>query len=179
MHRSHHSHSSSSNSRSKSETVHHGSRSKGPSLDRQITVQDVECLREAFALFDPDKKETITPEKLGKVLRKHGFRPTEKELHTMIKNVDNHEGGIDFDEFIELLVNHGRNLEDDIAKSFRMFDIDGDGLITEEELQTTMSNLGEPMNEMEVKAMIAEADLDGDGKINFKEFQILMDNKAL
>ena len=45
-----------------------GSRgSKGPSLDRQITVQDVECLREAFALFDPDKKDTITPEKLGKV----------------------------------------------------------------------------------------------------------------
>ena len=53
------------------------------------------------------------------------------------------------------------------------------GLITEEELQTTMSNLGEPMNEMEVKAMIAEADLDGDGKINFKEFQILMENKSL
>ena len=48
----------------------------------------------------------------------------------MIKNVDkNHQdgGGIDFDEFIELLVNHGRNLEDDIAKSFRMFDLDGDG----------------------------------------------------
>ena len=42
----------------------------------------------------------------------------------MIKNVDknNLEGGIDFDEFIELLVNHGRNLEDDIAKSFRMFE---------------------------------------------------------
>ena len=36
-------------------------------------------------------------------------------------------GGIDFDEFIELLVNHGRNLEDDIDKSFRMFDLDGDG----------------------------------------------------
>ena len=113
------------------------------------------------------------------VLRKHGFRPTERELHTMITNVDSHEGGIDFDEFIELLVNHGRNLEDDIAKSFRMFDIDGDGLITEDELRTTMSNLGEPMNDSEVKAMIAEADLDGDGKINFKEFQILMDNKTL
>ena len=32
-----------------------------------ITVQDVECLREAFALFDPDKKETLSHEKLGKV----------------------------------------------------------------------------------------------------------------
>lgn len=64
------------------------------------------------------------------MLRKHGFRPTDKELAQMIKNVDkNHQdgGGIDFDEFIELLVNHGRNLEDDIAKSFRMFDLDGDG----------------------------------------------------
>ena len=57
-----------------------------------------------------------------------------------------------------------------------MFDRDGDGLITEDELRITMNNLGEPMNENEVKAMIAEADLDGDGKINFKEFQKLMDN---
>ena len=43
--------------------------SKGPSLDRQITIQDVECLREAFALFDPDNesKELLTPDRLGKV----------------------------------------------------------------------------------------------------------------
>ena len=43
--------------------------SKGPSLDRQITIQDVECLREAFALFDPDteSKELLTPDRLGKV----------------------------------------------------------------------------------------------------------------
>ena len=97
----------------------------------------------------------------------------------MIKNVDSHEGGIDFEEFIELLVNHGRNLTEDIAQSFKVFDIDGDGLITQDELSTTMNSLGDPMNEQEVKAMIAEADLDGDGKINFKEFQILMDNKEL
>ena len=99
----------------------------------------------------------------------------------MITNVDinKHEGGIDFEEFIELLVNHGRNLTEDIAQSFKVFDIDGDGLITQDELSTTMNSLGDPMNEQEVKAMIAEADLDGDGKINFKEFQILMDNKEL
>ena len=47
----------------------------------------------------------------------------------MILSVDktNHDGGIDFDEFIELLVNHGRNIEEDIAKSFKVFDLDGDG----------------------------------------------------
>ena len=98
-----------------------------------------------------------------------------------MKNVDNKnvEGGIDFDEFIELLVNHGRNIGEDIAKSFKVFDRDGDGLITEDELQITMNNLGDPMNEVKVKEMIADADLDGDGKINFREFQRLMDNKAI
>ena len=40
-----------------------------------------------------------------------------------------------------------------------------------------MNNLGEPMNEDDVKAMIAEADLDGDGKINLKEFKLLMESK--
>ena len=99
----------------------------------------------------------------------------------MIKNVDKNssDGGIDFEEFIELMVKHGSNIDEDIAESFKVFDRDGDGLITEDELQITMDNLGEPMNEVEVKAMIDEADLDGDGKINFKEFQQLMDKKEL
>ena len=59
-----------------------------------------------------------------------------------------------------------------------MFDRDGDGLISEEELRLTMNNLGEPLTEDEVKSMIAEADLDGDGKINFQEFSRLMANSG-
>ena len=45
--------------------------SKGRSLDRQITTQDVDCLREAFALFDNERKEVITTNELGKVLFKN------------------------------------------------------------------------------------------------------------
>ena len=37
-----------------------------------------------------------------------------------------------------------------------------------------MNSLGEPMNEKEVKAMIAEADLDGDGQVSFDEFYNMM-----
>ena len=41
--------------------------SKGRSLDRQITTQDVDCLREAFALVANERKEVITTNELGKV----------------------------------------------------------------------------------------------------------------
>jgi hypothetical protein len=59
----------------------------------------------------------------------------------------------------------------------RVFDRDGDGLISEEELKLTMNNLGEPLTDREVRAMIEEADMDGDGRINFQEFQRLMANQ--
>ena len=98
----------------------------------------------------------------------------------MIRNVDkNANGAIDFNEFIEMMIKQGTIVDEDTAHAFKVFDRDGDGLITEDELHVTMTNLGEPMNEVEVKAMIDEADLDGDGKINFKEFQQLMDKKEL
>ena len=73
---------------------------------------------------------------------------------------------------------YGHNLEEDIdiAKSFRTFDMDGDSLITADEMMTTMRNLGEPVNYSEVKEAIAETDLDEDGKLNLKEFHILILN---
>ena len=47
------------------------------SLDRQITALDLDCLREAFALFGAEREEAITTEELGKVRAtqalEHGF----------------------------------------------------------------------------------------------------------
>jgi len=150
------------------------------SPDRRLASTDLECLKEAFALFDRDRDGEINTEELGKVMRTHGFNPTEEDLKDMIRNVDtNSNGAIDFNEFIEMMVKRGNNVEEDVAHAFKVFDRDGDGLITAEELRLTMNNLGEPITEEEVKAMIAEADLDGDGKINFVEFKSLIANKAL
>ena len=114
------------------------------------------------------------------VMRTHGFQPSEDDLSSMIRNVDtNSNGAIDFNEFIEMMVKRGGDVEEDVAHAFKVFDRDGDGLITGEELRLTMNNLGEPITEEEVRDMIAEADIDGDGKINFAEFKSLMVNKAL
>merc|ERR1712037_146733 len=142
------------------------------SPDRQVTSSDIDCLKEAFALFDCDRDGEISVEELGKVMQTHGFDPTEEDLKDMIRNVDtNADGAIDFNEFIEMMVKgRGHSVEDDVVHAFKVFDRDGDGLISEEELRLTMTNLAEA----EVRHMIAEADMDGDGKINFAEFSRLM-----
>ncbi len=51
---------------------------------------------------------------------------------------------------------------------FRVFDKDGNGLITASELRVVMDNLGEKLTEDEVEEMIREADLDGDGKVSYE-----------
>ena len=48
-----------------------GTQNKTRSLDRQITTQDIDCLREAFALFDVNRKDEITTQELGKVRLKY------------------------------------------------------------------------------------------------------------
>ena len=51
-----------------------------------------------------------------------------------------------------------------------MFDVNGDGWISRDELRTVMHNLGERLSEQELDDMIREADLNGDGKVNYEEF---------
>jgi len=147
------------------------------SPDLQMASLDINCLKEAFALFDCNRDGEITVEELGKVMRTHGFDPTEEDLRDMIGNVDmNANGAIDFNEFLEMMVNRrgASNVDDDVVHAFKVFDRDGDGLISEEELRLTMTNLGESLTEEEVRFMISEADVDGDGKINLQEFSRLM-----
>jgi calmodulin len=60
--------------------------------------------------------------------------------------------------------------EDEIRQAFKVFDKDGDGFITLEELGFVMANLGEKLSPTELEEMVKEADTDGDGKINYKEF---------
>ena len=113
----------------------------------------------------------------------HGYNPTHTELENMIESVDrNKNGTIDFDEFLTMMnaMKEDSELttdeEDDITQAFKVFDKDGDGLITAEEIQATMMGLGENISESEVKAMVMEADLNGDGFIDFSEFANLMKN---
>ena len=60
--------------------------------------------------------------------------------------------------------------EDEIRQAFKVFDKDGNGFITADELAIVMANLGEKLSPSELKEMMKEADSNGDGKIDYEEF---------
>lgn len=55
-----------------------------------------------------------------------------------------------------------------IAVNCRVFDRDGNGFITRDELQTAMEMMQETVTEHQVNEMLQLADLDKDGKINYE-----------
>lgn len=66
---------------------------------------------------------------------------------------------------------------EDFRKAFLLFDKDGNGRITADELIDVMRSLGQSPTNREVEEMIKKADQDGDGSIDFMEFLEVMAKK--
>ncbi|XP_037934435.1 calcium-binding protein E63-1-like, partial [Teleopsis dalmanni] len=66
------------------------------------------------------------------------------------------------------------DVTEDLIAAFRVFDRDGNGFITRDELQTAMEMIGEPLTETQLTQLLAIADLDQDGRINYEEFTRLL-----
>merc|ERR1711881_495744 len=86
---------------------------------------------------------------------------------------------ISFPEFLSLMTRKMKDTdtEEELIEAVKVFDRDGNGLISAAELRHVMTNLGEKLTDEEVDEMIREADVDGDGQINYEEFVKMMISK--
>lgn len=66
---------------------------------------------------------------------------------------------------------------EEFREAFFVFDTDGSGTISNEELGTVIRSLGQRPTEEELAEIIAEADKDGNGEVDFPEFLQLMAKK--
>ena len=144
-----------------------------------LTTEQIAEFKEAFSLFDKDGKGEISEKELITVLRALGNNPTEEELDTMIKEVDEDGSGtIDFGEFLEMMARtlNQINFEKELLDAFKVYDRDGNGFVSVAEMRWYLTNSGPKLSHEEVDEIAKTADVDGDGHINFNEFIRLLFN---
>ena len=148
-----------------------------PKKRSELTEEQKQEIKEAFDLFDTDGSGTIDAKELKVAMRALGFEPKKEEIRKMIADADRDGSGvIDFPEFLSLMARKMKDTdtEEELVEAFKVFDRDGNGLISAAELRHVMTNLGEKLTDEEVDEMIREADVDGDGHINYEEFVRMM-----
>ena len=55
---------------------------------------------------------------------------------------------------------------------FKVYDKNGDGVITCDEMKSLMLAFGENLSDSEIDGFIRAADMDGDGKVTLQEFKL-------
>lgn len=156
------------------------SKPQSKQIPSKLSEEQLDELKEAFAVYDLDRDGQISIRELGTVMRQLGQNPTEAEILEMIKDVDkDNSGTISFDEFANLMGDKMKNIdtEEEVRDAFRVFDVNDNGFISAHELRHVMTNLGEKITEDEANEMIRVGDSDGDGLINYNDFVNMMNSK--
>ncbi|KAK8663446.1 hypothetical protein V6N13_083265 [Hibiscus sabdariffa] len=136
-------------------------------------------LKKIFQMFDKNGDGAITKKELNDSLENMGIFIPDTELTQMIERIDvNGDMCIDIDEFSELYqtIMDSKDEEEDMKEAFAVFDKNGDGYITVEELRSVLESLGLKQGKAmeDCRRMIRRVDEDGDGRVNFREFKQMM-----
>lgn len=154
-------------------------------------------LRRIFDLFDTDHDSFISVDELSRALVLLGLETNVTELDSVIKSyIQPGNTGLTFDDFHALHTSLGELFfedaagdeeegesgdsssqeEADLTEAFKVFDEDGDGFISAQELQVVLKKLGfaEASEMGRVEMMISSVDRNSDGLVDFSEFKDMM-----
>jgi len=147
----------------------------------ELTDEQKQEIKEAFELFDTDKDGAVDYHELKVAMRALGFDLKKPEVLKILRDHDKHGHGLmEFEDFAKIMSERilSRDPMEEIRRAFQLFDDDGTGKITLRNLRRVAKELGEPLDDDELQAMIDEFDLDQDGEINEQEFFAIMTDDA-
>uniref|UniRef100_A0A0D9XXX8 EF-hand domain-containing protein n=1 Tax=Leersia perrieri TaxID=77586 RepID=A0A0D9XXX8_9ORYZ len=156
-------------------------------------MADSSELRKVFQMFDKNGDGRITKKELGESFKNLGIYIPDDELDATMDKIDaNGDGCVDVEEFGVLYrsilgddaataqsaaaIAGGEDEDEGMREAFNVFDQNGDGFITVEELRSVLSSLGlkQGRTAEDCRRMISKVDADGDGRVDFKEFKQMM-----
>lgn len=152
----------------------------------QLDDAQLRNLRDIFTALDTNGDGLLTTEELQSGLERAGLGKAAEDLHAICDGVDTDGSGvIDYTEFLAAALDKRSYLSEQACRTaFKVFDLDGDGKISVEELRALLEDDGhadllgtregrEGGTERAAR-LLMEVDCNGDGMIDYQEFMKMM-----
>ncbi|KAJ7959184.1 Calcium-binding protein [Quillaja saponaria] len=143
-----------------------------------------------FEKLDMNGDGLVSLDELNWLLEKIGFQFNEEEVESLVG-----KESLDFNEFLFFYESISKqsngdskggdeydgmkeedDVDSDLVKAFRVFDLNGDGYITSQELECVLKRLGlwDEKSGKDCGSMIYMYDTNLDGQLDFEEFKNMM-----
>lgn len=146
----------------------------------QMSEAQIADLSKLFKSLDVNCDGLLTFEEMQAGIAKAELNKlsTSIDLKAILEGVDaDGSGMIDYTEFLAATLDKKHYLQrDNCWAAFCIFDADGDGNITQEELQAILKDdrVSELMEGRSSAEILQDVDINGDGRIDFEEFMQMM-----
>eukprot|EP00439_Symbiodinium_sp_Y106_P012243 s5599_g1.t2 len=151
-------------------------------LAQQLPDEKIDGLQKTFRSLDKNGDGTLSVEEIREAIVQQGLNPPKALEDDILQAIDcNGSGSLDYTEFLAATLDQKVYMQRDVCwAAFRIFDLDGDGKITREELGKVLNgnSVQELFGARKIEKMIEEVDKDGDGAVDFEEFCAMMSTKA-
>eukprot|EP00429_Kryptoperidinium_foliaceum_P128488 CAMPEP_0176282956 /NCGR_PEP_ID=MMETSP0121_2-20121125/51067_1 /TAXON_ID=160619 /ORGANISM="Kryptoperidinium foliaceum, Strain CCMP 1326" /LENGTH=495 /DNA_ID=CAMNT_0017623317 /DNA_START=48 /DNA_END=1535 /DNA_ORIENTATION=- len=144
----------------------------------QLKEDQIKALRETFMALDGNGDGLLTAAEMREGLAKAGLEEIPSDLQQILEDVDSDGSGvIDYTEFLAATLDKRSYIQEDVCWSaFRLFDKNGDGKISQDELKAVLDNdeVQSVAGMQTIAELMKEIDNNGDGVIDFDEFMEMM-----
>mmetsp|Transcript_19378 Transcript_19378/g.28419 ORF Transcript_19378/g.28419 Transcript_19378/m.28419 type:complete len:179 (-) Transcript_19378:237-773(-) len=151
---------------------------KKPQMTPKLDDEAMEELTEAFRLFDTTSTGSVDAIEIKALFIALGFKSIKKaEVKQLLSNID--KTGTDtvtFNEFVAMVSPKilSRDPKEEIGRIFDLFDEEGNGVISFENLKKVSAELGENYTDKDMRQMVEEADRTGNGGIRRDDFYTIV-----
>ncbi|TKS75462.1 Centrin-2 Caltractin isoform 1 [Collichthys lucidus] len=145
----------------------------------KLTEEQRQQLMEAFNVFDKEAAGKIDVWAIKVVIQALGYEPSKEEIKRILATVDKDDTGrIDFEGFVTIMAFKMAEPDSDeeITKSFRLFEDSRTGVIEFDDLKRAAEELGENLTDEEIKEMIHGADPNKLGAVTKRQYLLMMKN---
>ncbi|WAR19538.1 CALM-like protein [Mya arenaria] len=138
-----------------------------------LNEDTVKAIRDVFTVLDQDKSGSLDVGELETAMRQMGVECTHSEIVELITQIDKDGNGtVEFYEFSRMVAEklQAGDPETELKEAFAVFDKNGDGKVSSEEIRVVVESLGGKMTNAELENMLREVDENNDGYLDYEEF---------